>query len=106
MNKCHNSQEESNTNVKDNDEAIVVSSEESECDTKQLEKNIFYKFVNEEKFITPLVIINYYVCNLGLMKAVGEANSLEGWANITDNALCKYHNDTEGIKFISLLIII
>lgn len=40
------------------------------------------------------------------MKAVGEANSLEGWANITDNALCKYHNDTEGIKFISLLIII
>lgn len=34
MNKCHNSQEESNTNVKDNDEAIVVSSEESECDTK------------------------------------------------------------------------
>ncbi|KYQ54861.1 hypothetical protein ALC60_06202 [Trachymyrmex zeteki] len=59
MNKCHNSQEESNTNVKDNDEAIVVSSEER------------------------------------LMKAVGEANSLEGWANITDNALCKYHNDTE-----------
>ncbi|KYN30970.1 hypothetical protein ALC56_14782 [Trachymyrmex septentrionalis] len=30
-----------------------------------------------------------------LMKAVGEANSLEGWANMTNSALCKYHNDME-----------
>ncbi|KYN07632.1 hypothetical protein ALC62_01452 [Cyphomyrmex costatus] len=58
MNKCHNSQEESNTDIKDNvDEAIDVNSEER------------------------------------LMKAVGEANSLEGWTNITDNAL--YDNDSE-----------
>lgn len=35
MNKCHNSQGESDTNVKDNaDKAIDISSEESECDTE------------------------------------------------------------------------
>jgi len=38
------------------------------------------------------------------MKAVGEVNSLEGWTNITNNALCKYHDEIESIKFISLLI--
>ncbi|KYN26763.1 hypothetical protein ALC57_03804 [Trachymyrmex cornetzi] len=60
MIRCHNFQEESNTNVKDNvDEAIDMSSEER------------------------------------LMKAVGEANSLEGWVNMTDKALCKYHDDME-----------
>ncbi|EGI63499.1 hypothetical protein G5I_08229 [Acromyrmex echinatior] len=60
MNKCHNSQEKLNTNVKDNvDEAIGMNSEER------------------------------------LMKAVGEVNSLEGWANMTNNILCKYHDDME-----------
>ncbi|XP_018060146.1 PREDICTED: uncharacterized protein LOC108694966 [Atta colombica] len=71
INKCHNFEEELNTNIKDNiDEAINMSSEER------------------------------------LMKAVGEVNSLEGWTNITNNALCKYHDEIESIKFISLLIIL
>jgi len=48
--------------------------------------------------------MNDYVCNLGLMKAIAETNSLEGWTKMTDNALCEYHDDTEGIKFISQLI--
>lgn len=42
-----------------------------------------------------------YVCNLGLMKAVAETNSLEEWTKVTDNALRGWHDDTEGIKFIN-----
>jgi len=48
--------------------------------------------------------MNDYVCNLGLLKAIAETTSLEGWTKMTDNALCEYHDDTEGIKFISQLI--
>jgi len=51
-----------------------------------------------------LVSMNDYVCNLGLMKAIAETNSLEGWTKMTDNTLCEYHDDTEGIKFILQLI--
>jgi len=57
-----------------------------------------------KKFIILLVLMNDYVYNLGLMKAIAETNSLEGWTKMTDNTLCEYHDDTEGIKFISQLI--
>lgn len=36
-----------------------------------------------------------YVYNIGLMKAIAETNSLEGWTKVTDNALREWH-DVEG----------
>lgn len=41
-----------------------------------------------------------YVC-IGLIKAIAETNSLEGWTKVTDNVLPEWHDDMEGIKLIS-----
>jgi len=49
-NKFHNSQGESEINAKDNaDKAIDVSSEESECNTEYLEKNIILQICGRGK---------------------------------------------------------
>lgn len=48
--------------------------------------------------------MNDCVCNLELMEAIAEANSLEGWTKVTDDALHEWHNDTKGIKFMLQLI--
>lgn len=49
MNKCHDSQEKSDTNVKDNaDKAIGVSSEESECDTEYRKSTVLQRYLPQE----------------------------------------------------------
>ncbi|XP_071627706.1 uncharacterized protein [Temnothorax longispinosus] len=93
MNKCDNSQEESKNNA---DKAIGISSEESECDIEK-KYSLTEIFANIGKFIILLIFASMHDCvyNIGLMTAIAETNSLEGWTKVTDNALREWHDDME-----------